>query len=359
MKKVPFLLLAIAAFVMSCDDTNENELPQQDVSTAQEIDMSDFYLTTDEDELSRSASSKNSSKNCSSMEVLNRQLKENPGLYKKMYNAELHTRNHTAKGKPTGGGGPNGGGGDTDVDVTIVDDNLGVINIPVYIHIVYPDGTDTNGSVKDSQITSQMAVLDADFRNTNTEPLPDGTTFENDRTDAGFEFSLAGIFRHDDPTSSWGTNNSVKAEYPPITPKTHMNIWVCNIGGGILGYAQFPAGNELTDGIVLGGEYFGNTGGVYGAGRTATHEVGHYLNLRHIWGDGRCNRDDFVADTPTAGSSNGGCPDFPSVSCKSTDMTMNYMDYVYDNCMYMFTDGQRNRMRAIFASGGSRSTMVN
>ena len=137
----------------------------------------------------------------------------------------------------------------------------------------------------------------------------------------------------------------------------YLNIWVCNIGGGILGYAQFPGGAASTDGVVLGGEYFGVTGGVYGAGRTATHEVGHYFNLRHIWGDGRCRQDDFVADTPSSDSSNGGCPTFPSVSCKTADMTMNYMDYTYDNCMYMFTDGQRNRMRALFAPGGARFLM--
>ncbi len=354
MKKIPFLLLAIVALVMSCENSSENEI-QQETSIAQEIDMSDFYLHSDDEETS-SKSANNQGKDCHSMDVLNRQLQENPGLYNKMYNVELHTRNHTAKGKPGGGGGnPNGGGGDTDVDVAIVPDNLGVINIPVYVHIVYPNAN----SISDARVNEQMAVLDDDFSSTNVDQLPTGTTFANDATDAGFKFSLAGTFRHDDSTSSWGTNNSVKAAYPPITPDTHMNIWVCNIGGGILGYAQFPGGNELTDGIVLGGDYFGNTGGVYGAGRTATHEVGHYLNLRHIWGDGRCNRDDFVADTPTAGSSNGGCPTFPSVSCKSADMTMNYMDYVYDDCMYMFTDGQRNRMRAIFLPGGSRSTMVN
>ena len=242
------------------------------------------------------------------------------------------------------------------------DDNLGdqngIINIPVYIHIIYPDGTDVNGSVKDDQVTSQMDTLNADFRNTNVNQLPPGTTFANDATDAGFKFTLVKTFRYDDPKTSWGTNNSVKADYPPITPETHMNIWVCNIGGGILGYAQFPGGNSATDGIVLGGDYFGYTGGIYGAGRTATHEVGHYLNLRHIWGDGRCRQDDFVLDTPTADSSNGGCPTFPSVSCKTADMTMNYMDYTYDACMYMFTDGQRNRMRPIFATGGARAAMA-
>ena len=360
MKKLILGLCALTLLVIACQDDSNDSFIQEDFSQI-EVDMSDFYVHTD-NTITKSSQGANEDK-CHSMQVLNRQLKENPGLEQKMYNIEKHTRQTIAfKGKPTKPGGGNGGGGDADVDVPVNDDNLGdpdgIINIPVYIHIIYPDGTNTNGSVKNAQITSQMNVLNADFRNKNTSQLPDGTTFANDVTDAGFSFSLAGTFRHDDPKTSWGTNNSVKADYPPITPETHMNIWVCNIGGGILGYAQFPGGNSATDGIVLGGDYFGVTSGVYGLGRTATHEVGHYLNLRHIWGDGRCRQDDFVADTPSADSSNGGCPTFPSVSCKTADMTMNYMDYTYDACMYMFTDGQRNRMRPLFESGGARAAMA-
>ncbi|ARV16902.1 zinc metalloprotease [Polaribacter sp. SA4-12] len=347
MKKGLLALLLAAGTFIGCQESTDTPNEQQS-----KVDMSDFYLFTDQYE--SKTNSKDDDDKCYSMQELNRQLKENPGLYKKMYNAELHTRKHTAKGKPTGGGGSNGGGGDTDVDVTIVADNLGVVNIPVYIHIVYPNAS----SISNSQVTSQMSVLNSDFSSTNVNQLPSGTTFANDATDAGFSFTLAGTFRHDDATSSWGTNNSVKSAYPPITPETHLNIWVCNIGGGILGYAQFPGGAASTDGVVLGGDYFGVTSGVYGAGRTATHEVGHYFNLRHIWGDGRCRQDDFVADTPSADSSNGGCPTFPSISCKTADMTMNYMDYTYDACMYMFTDGQRNRMRAIFTSGGARASMA-
>ncbi len=342
-------MAAVALLFTACDDDS------QTANHEQEIDMSDFYVYTDADtdESAKSANGKNNFKSCHTMVSLNRQLKENPGLEKKMYDVEYHTRKFiAAKGKP-GGGGP-GGGGDTDVDVLPIQDNLGIINIPVYIHIVYPNAN----SITNAQVTSQMDILNADFRDINTNQLPSGTTFANDATDAEFSFTLAGTFRHNDSRSSWGTNDAVKAAYPPITPETHLNIWVCNIGGGILGYAQFPGGNPATDGVVLGGDYFGITSGVYGAGRTATHEVGHYFNLRHIWGDGRCNRDDFVTDTPTARASNGGCPTFPSVSCKSADMTMNYMDYTYDACMYMFTDGQRNRMRAIFASGGARASMV-
>jgi len=107
--------------------------------------------------------------------------------------------------------------------------------------------------------------------------------------------------------------------------------------------------------------YFGRGGSAqapFDLGRTCTHEVGHWLNLRHIWGDGRCRQDDFVADTPSSDGPNYGCPGFPTTNCKTADMTMNYMDYVNDACMYMFTDGQRNRMRAIFASGGPRESYL-
>ncbi len=346
MKRI-FLTLAVAASVLvGCqENAKDSVLPTQEA-----VDMSDFYVETEE------ASHKGGNDQCSSMKVLNRQLKENPGLYKKMYDIEYATRkNIAAKGKPGGGGGSGGGSTGGDVDVAPIQDGLGIINIPVYIHIIYPNAN----SISDAQVNSQMATLNSDFRDTNVNQLPSGTTFANDATDAEISFSLAGVFRHNDSQSSWGTNNSVKSAYPPVTPSTHMNIWVCEIGGGILGYAQFPGGNSATDGIVLGGDYFGNTGGAYGLGRTATHEVGHYLNLRHIWGDGRCRQDDFVTDTPPSDASNGGCPTFPDVSCKEADMTMNYMDYTYDACMYMFTDGQRNRMRAIFASGGSRASMLN
>lgn len=355
MKKVILGMAAMAFLFVGCNN-DQNEIADEQ----SKIDMSDFYVYTDADldEANRSATD---GKSCYSMVNLNRLLNENPGLEKTMFDIEYKTR-VSINAKPPGGGngngnggGPGGGSGDGDVDVLPIDDNLGIVNIPVYVHIVYPDAN----SISNAQVTSQMNVLNADFRDINTDQLPAGTTFANDATDAGFQFTLAGTFRHDDSRSSWGTNDAVKSAYPPITPETHMNIWVCNIGGGILGYAQFPGGPASTDGIVLGGDYFGETGGVYGLGRTATHEVGHYFNLRHIWGDGRCNRDDFVEDTPKSDSSNGGCPSFPSVSCKSADMTMNYMDYTYDACMYMFTDGQRNRMRAIFQSGGPRDTMVN
>jgi len=134
----------------------------------------------------------------------------------------------------------------------------------------------------------------------------------------------------------------------------------------LLGYAQFPGGTASTDGVVVLYSSMGSVanpfpgGGSYARGRTLTHEVGHWLNLRHIWGDATCGNDQ-VADTPVHNTSNGGCPTYPHLStCSGTpvEMTMNYMDYTYDACMYMFTAGQKTRMQAVLAAGGSRASLA-
>jgi hypothetical protein len=146
----------------------------------------------------------------------------------------------------------------------------------------------------------------------------------------------------------------------PTTPDSVLNLWVVGaMSGGVIGYAQFPGGSAATDGVVIAYDCFGNTGTAaapFGLGRTATHEIGHYLNLRHIWGDATCGTD-LVGDTPQHNTANYGCPSYPHYStCTGTpvEMTMNYMDYTDDACMYMFTAGQKTRMLATFVSGGGR-----
>ena len=354
MKKLFLSIAVLALLFTSCNEDQNNLANEEDQS---KIDMSDFYVYTDADvdEANRLASN-SKSKSCYTMVNLNRMLNENPDLEKKMYDIEYQTRSLiAAKGKPGGGNGNGNGGNDGGGDPE--PDNLGVISIPVYVHVVYSNASE---NVSDSQINAQMSVLNDDFRMTNNDANQAPSEFAAVASDSEVEFNLAGVYRHSNSTSSWGTNDAVKAAYPPITPETHLNVWVCNIGGGILGYAQFPGGSSSTDGVVLlYSSLPGGTAAPYNLGRTATHEVGHYLNLRHIWGDGRCNRDDFVADTPTSDGANYGCPSYPTVNCRSNDMTMNYMDYTNDACMYMYTEGQKERMRALFASGGTREGMLN
>ncbi|MBQ0770077.1 MAG: zinc metalloprotease [Bizionia sp.] len=354
MKKLLFSALALTLLFSSCNEDKSEELQQET-----NIDMSDFYVYTDAD-IDESLRMAEGKPVCHTMVNLNRLLNEDRGLEKKMYDIEYQSRSLiAAKGKPGGNGGGPGDGGSGGDDVTPIDDGLGTLNIPVYVHVVY---SNSNQNISDNQIGSQIAVLNEDFRLANSDASQLPAEFSNDITDTEIEFTLAGTFRHANSTASWGTNDAVKNAYPPVTPDTHLNIWVCNIGGGILGYAQFPGGPSGTDGVVVGPQYFGTTGYVaspFDGGRTTTHEVGHYLNLRHIWGDGRCNRDDFVVDTPKSDAPNYGCPSYPTYNCKSNDMTMNYMDYVDDACMYMFSDGQRNRMRALFAPGGVREGLAN
>ncbi|WP_298262642.1 zinc metalloprotease [uncultured Lutibacter sp.] len=346
MKKLILFFAILALAIVACQDNSEEATPTQETLS---VDMSDFYVYTDDDLSSRSATASNNDK-CYSMKVLNKQLDENPGLYKKMYNIEKHTRTVISlKGKPTKPGGGNGGGGGT--TPTPYD---GTINIPVYVYVIYSNASQ---NISDAQVNSQISVLNADFNDTNYNDVP--AEFQGVGANIDINFTLATIDRQANSTTSWGTNNAVKSAYPAVPG--HLTIWVANIGGGILGYAQFPGGNASTDGVVISPQYFGTTGTAqapFDKGRTATHEVGHWLNLRHIWGDGRCKQDDFVADTPSSDGPNYGCPSYPTVNCRSNDMTMNYMDYTDDACMNMFTLGQKDRMRAIFASGGARENFV-
>ena len=350
MKKVFLGMAALAFLVASCEQD-----PTETVSEQQEaqVDMSDFYLYTDSSDEKRSD---NAAEKCYSMKNLNRLLNENKGLHEKMYNIEKNTRSILAKSENAKGGKPGSGGGGTEPPVT---DNLGVVNIPVVVHVVY---SNSQQNISDAQINSQIAVLNDDFRAANSDVNSTPSEFAPVVADSEVSFTLATVNRYSNSRAEWGTRDEVKAVYPPTSPSTTLNIWVANIGGGILGYAQFPGGPASTDGVVISPQYFGNTGYVaapYDKGRTATHEVGHYLNLRHIWGDGRCKQDDFVSDTPDSDGPNYGCPSYPTVNCRSTDMTMNYMDYVYDECMYMFSEGQKARMRTIFASGGPRAAFAN
>ncbi|REE83815.1 pregnancy-associated plasma protein-A [Lutibacter oceani] len=350
MKKLILFFAIIALTIVACQDNSDEITPNQEVTA---IDMSDFFVYTNDDTLSAKATADAKNDKCYSMKVLNRQLKENPSLEKRMYDIELHTRKLiAAKGKPG-----SGGGGTPTPDPTPY---AGAVSIPVVVNIL----EDPAHPVTQAHIDSQIAILNADFNNNNPNTAGVPSEFASLVADVNITFTLAAVNRKASSKSSWGTNDAMKLSsqggIDATDPANNLNLWVCEIGGGILGYAQFPGGTLATDGVVIGSDFLGeNTaGGVYGHGRTATHEVGHWLNLRHIWGDGRCRQDDFVDDTPSSDAPNYGDPIYPTVNCKSNDMTMNYMDYVYDNAMYMFSKGQNDRMRTIFAVGGSRESFV-
>lgn len=294
----------------------------------------------------------NAQRNCASMQVLDQQLKDDPSMLLRMQIIEKQTSIYEKS--------PHIG-------------KRSVVVIPVVIHVVYKT---TAQNISEAQINSQFTALNADYRALNSDLANVPSEFQSLIGDAEVEFCLAkqdpngnattGIERKYVNKTSWGTNDDVKklskGGLNPLDATKYLNIWVCNIGGGILGYAQFPGGSNATDGVVIGYNYFGTTGAVappFDKGRTATHEIGHWLNLRHIWGDANCGTD-YVSDTPTANAENYGCPSFPHYStCSGTpkELTMDYMDYTDDACMYMFTEGQKTRMRAVL-DGGARASLA-
>ncbi len=236
-----------------------------------------------------------------------------------------------------------------------------VITIPVVVHVVY---NTAEQNISEEQIASQITVLNKDFRRLNADASNTPALFKDVAADTEIEFKLAqrtpdgeptnGITRTQTTLPDFTVNDAMK--YGATGGKSawntsqYLNIWVVkfNKEEEVLGYGQFPnTGAPSSDGVVIDYRYFGTTGvaeAPFNQGRTTTHEVGHWLNLFHIWGDEACG-DDYVADTPPQEAENTGCPTFPKASCTNEgDMFMNYMDYTNDECMNLFTNGQKNVM---------------
>lgn len=277
---------------------------------------------------------------CSTTEYMEQQMAENPEFAEKRKQLENFTKEYIR----------NNVNKRSEVEV---------IYIPTVVHVVYENETE---NISDEQVLSQIRVLNEDFRKMfgtngwNTNPVG---------VDSKIEFVMAqldpegnptnGITRTETTVGSFSTNDDVKyTENGGIDAwdtKSYLNFWVCDLGGGVLGYAQFPGGPEDEDGVVIGYKYYGvghSGAGQYNLGRTATHEVGHWLDLIHIWGDGPCLSDE-VEDTPPSKGSNYGCPDGEISACgigTTEDMIENYMDYTDDICMNIVTKGQSDRMRA-------------
>lgn len=284
-----------------------------------------------------------------------------------------------------------------------------VYTIPIVFHIVHNgEAVGTGRNIPYSMVVDQVAVLNEDFRKMvgtagfNANPVgadtriefclaqrrPDGSAFpggENgvnriNRTTAGFTAPPHTTGYIDGNIKPW-TSAVAGSATRGYSPSNYFNMWICDISGGVLGYAQFPQSTltgmpctpqmVATDGVVQGYRWTGDinktstaqlvSGAPYNEGRTATHEVGHWLGLRHIWGDeAACNGDDFCADTPMAGNSNFGCP-VGANSCPTfpgNDQIENYMDYTDDGCMNIFTIDQGARMRACLENSPLRKSLL-
>jgi hypothetical protein len=246
-----------------------------------------------------------------------------------------------------------------------------VYTIPVVIHVIHNgEAEGTGGNISSEQINSAITALNLDFRSTNTDTLMPSHAFYSLQADVGIEFCLAsenpqgapttGILRYDKAKASWGMDD-FEANVKPGTIwdiTKYLNIWVITFGTPdalTLGYATLPGWPTPSEvGVVIGAPYFGTTGSLdpnFNKNRTLTHEVGHFFNLSHIWGDATCGTD-FVSDTPPQlGANDSNCPTFPHNNASvcnpgsNGEMFMNYMDYTLDACMQLFTTGQKDRMR--------------
>lgn len=257
-----------------------------------------------------------------------------------------------------------------------------IVTIPVVVHVLYKNSTQ---NISDAQIQSQISVLNQDFRKLNSDfssVVP--AAFQPFGADLEIAFCMAtkdpnGVATNGIVRKSVPTTFDFENEYYESTgdlawdPNKYLNIWIGAFDNpDLLGFAYLPEGvaGQPFDGLAIGYQYFGTIGTVnspYNGGRTATHEIGHYLGLLHPWGDdgsacGTPANDDGVADTPATNRWYFDCPTYPDniYTCTSTPdgaMFMNFMDYVNDSCMAFFTNGQKTITRNVLS--GPRASLLN
>ncbi len=307
----------------------------------------------------------------------------NPARYNRILQLEQHTQNYINS--------VNNGNN----SARLLNPNATII-IPVVVHVLHRgEAVGVGRNISDAQIQSQIDVLNEDFRRLNADAVNTPGVFQGVAADANFEFRLACIDPNGNATNGITRTFAGVNQFNPlgnINPSDrsfneqaigikftnagginawptnrYLNIWVCDMAGGLIGYGQFPDEYSVkpnTDGVVMLFNAFGRVGNLLpnlNQGRVCVHEIGHWLNLRHIWGDANCGND-FVDDTPVQQTANNGCPVFPHVTCNNGingDMFMNYMDYTNNGCMNIFTQGQSLRMRAVFKQrGGPRASFI-
>lgn len=251
---------------------------------------------------------------------------------------------------------------------------LSVIKIPVIVHILY---NTEEQRISPEQVRSQIDAMNRNFRmlNAGISTLPNH--FKAYAADCFIEFELATTDPGDKPTSGiiwkktsnayFGTDDDIKFSNKggddAWDADRYFNIWVGKLSPGNIGYSSLPGNPKDKDGIVIRYDAFGTNGAAkapYDLGVTTVHETGHWLGVKHIWGDRFCG-DDGIADTPPQRGATPGCPSGIINACNNATggvMYMNFMDLTHDACANMFTNNQRDRMRAMFADGGPRHSLL-
>lgn len=300
---------------------------------------------------------------CRSFDYRQQQLSLHPALASAVEANEQFTRRQLEPVAVTGAAPARGG----NVSSTLV-------TIPVVVHVVY---NTAQQNISDAQIRSQMDELNRDYQKQNPDTMNIPAYYRSMAADCGFRFVLAGLDTNGQATTGIVRRHtnivafsiaddmkfSARGGDNAWDRDRYLNIWVCNLSGNVLGYSSLVGGPKESDGVVVLYTAFGTTGmatAPFNLGRTATHEIGHWLNMIHIWGDSDCG-DDQVGDTPQQSAATYGDPSGIVLSCGNTpygNMYMDYMDFTDDLGMHMFTNGQRDRMRTLFASGGFRYALL-
>jgi gliding motility-associated-like protein len=245
------------------------------------------------------------------------------------------------------------------------------------VHVIHngePVGLGLN--LSQSQIESQISVLNKDFNRLNADTVNTPTEFKSLAGRLEIEFVLSAVKRVRGSKTSWTIkDNSELKSLSYLAAEDYLNIWVCDLTD-YFGYTQFPIStlpgivnssrNRLTDGIIISYRVFGssdfgnfNLRSGYTKGRTAVHEMGHFFGLRHIWGDVEdCKGTDYVEDTPTQSGNTDGCPPYPFKDCNSNRMFQNYLDLTDDACMNLFTKGQVERMIIVLENSPRRASLL-
>jgi hypothetical protein len=299
---------------------------------------------------------------CNFIEYRQRLLEISPRTAANAEAVEAFIKSHLQKQSTESGSGSNPSNGSS------------IITIPVIVHILYHT---SEQNISETQVNSQIQVLNKDYIRKNADTVNTPSVFRKVAADCGFQFALAkvdslgfattGIVRKYTNIEAFSISDEIKFSGQggddAWDPDNYLNIWVGNLTAGVLGYSSVVGGPPERDGVVVQYTAFGTQGTTvapFNGGRTATHEIGHWLNLIHTWGDADCG-DDHVADTPPQEMADRGCPEGPLISCNNGpegDMYTNYMDFVNDDCMNIFTQGQRDRMQALFAPGGPRYKLL-